>query len=76
MKRGTVMDKQYYVLTTANNDFFINFVKDDNLQLTKFLSQAHLYNDFEDAKILANLYGLNVHDINLSQRFDCGVWKK
>lgn len=70
------MNEQYYVVTTANNDFFVNSAVDDRLILVEGFPQAHLYNDFEDAKILADLYGLNVHDVNLSQRFDCGVWRK
>lgn len=28
------------------------------------------------AKEVANLYGLNVHEVTFTQRFDCGVWKK
>lgn len=70
------MDEQYYVVTTANNNFFISSAEDDSLYLTEFLSEAFLYNELLKAKEVADLYGLNVHDVNFSQRFDCGVWKK
>ena len=70
------MDEKYYVVTTANNDFFISLVKDDSLYITEYLPEAYLYDELSKAKEVADLYGLNVHDINFSQRLDCGVWRK
>ncbi|WP_283598228.1 hypothetical protein [Ligilactobacillus saerimneri] len=70
------MDEQYYVVTTANNNFFISSAEDDNIYLTKLLSEAFLYDELWKAKEVADLYGLNVHEVTFTQRFDCGVWKK
>lgn len=70
------MNEQYYVVTTANNDFFISLVKDDSLYITEYLPEAYLYDELSKAKEVADLYGLNVHEVTFTQRFDCGVWKK
>lgn len=70
------MDEKYYVVTTANNIFFISSAKANNfIHLTRTLPEAYLYDELGEAKEVADLYGLNVHEVTFSQRFDCGVWK-
>ena len=70
------MNEKYYVVTTANNDFFISLVKDNSLYITEYLPEAYLYDELSKAKEVADLYGLNVHEVTFTQRFDCGVLGK
>lgn len=74
------MDGQYYVLTTANRKLFledeINRKERKELIFTDQLSKAGHFNDLSTVQRLANCYGLIAYNVNLMQRFDCGVWKK
>ena len=71
------MDGQYYVLTTANRKMFIeDEINGKELVFTDRLSDAGHFDDLSTVQRLANRYGLIAYNVNLMQRFDCGVWKK
>lgn len=70
------MDGQYYVLTTANRKLFIeDEINGKELVFTDRLSNAGHFDDLSTVQRLANRYGLIAYNVNLMQRFDCGVWK-
>lgn len=70
------MDGQYYVLTTANRKMFIeDEINGKELVFTDRLSDAGHFKDLSTVQRLANRYGLIAYNVNLFQRFDCGVWK-
>ena len=70
------MDGQYYVLTTANRKMFIeDEINGKELIFTDQLSKAGHFDDLSTVQRLANRYGLIAYNVNLFQRFDCGVWK-
>lgn len=70
------MDGQYYVLTTANRKLFIeDEINGRELIFTDRLIDAGHFNDLSTVQRLANRYGLIAYNVNLFQRFDCGVWK-
>ncbi|WP_317294071.1 hypothetical protein [Ligilactobacillus saerimneri] len=70
------MDGQYYVLTTANRKMFIeDEINGRELIFTDRLIDAGHFNDLSTVQRLANRYGLIAYNVNLMQRFDCGVWK-
>lgn len=70
------MDGQYYVLTTANRKMFIeDEINGKELVFTDRLSDAGHFDDLSTVQRLANRYGLIAYNVNLMQRFDCGVWK-
>lgn len=70
------MDGQYYVLTTANRKMFIeDEINGRELIFTDRLSDAGHFDDLSTVQRLANRYGLIAYNVNLMQRFDCGVWK-
>lgn len=70
------MDGQYYVLTTANRKMFIeDEINGKELVFTDRLSNAGHFDDLSTVQRLADRYGLIAYNVNLFQRFDCGVWK-
>lgn len=70
------MDGQYYVLTTANRKMFIeDEINGKELVFTDRLIDAGHFDDLSTVQRLANRYGLIAYNVNLMQRFDCGVWK-
>lgn len=70
------MDGQYYVLTTANRKMFIeDEINGRELIFTDRLIDAGHFDDLSTVQQLANRYGLIAYNVNLMQRFDCGVWK-